>query len=226
MVDDASSFLQQHGRCGTRKNPVSSRIHATSPGTTAKRNMQIVNGFDSTSASHCSDRNYLGKDFNPFKKELLDQLDQQESDVGTLCLLIWSSADEEGIKRLRDSNKKYFQSHAESIDHCSFYDIVYTLISRRSALSWRCFALASSGADLKLFDWTCLSAIRSSAGRQLAYIFTGQGAQYKMMGRGLLVYSAFQSSINESDSILKSLGPSWSLLGNHCRHSLPNSIDC
>lgn len=144
----------------------------------------------------------------------LGDIDLPEISASHTFLLVWSAADEYGIKRLSEVNKHYFEQQAEPLDQESFLDIVYTLTSRRSALGWRCFALTASASGLKSLNWSGLRAMRSSGGRQLAYVFNGQGAQYRRMGVGLLAYSAFRESLVESDRLLKALGASWSLLGN------------
>ena len=50
--------------------------------------------------------------------------------------------------------------------------------------------------------------------RGLAFVFTGQGAQWYAMGRELIaVYPAFGHSLETTDLCLRELGACWSLLG-------------
>jgi acyl transferase domain-containing protein len=60
----------------------------------------------------------------------------------------------------------------------------------------------------------------SVAGRtpDLTYVFTGQGAQWAGMGRGLMkTFKSFRDSIQSLDIVLQGLKrpPSWSLEGKH-----------
>lgn len=88
--------------------------------------------------------------------------------------------------------------------------LAYTLAVKRSALTWRSFAvLKASSACLP----PRLPFIRSSRDVGLAFVFTGQGAQYAGMGLDLLVYPAFRSVLERADAVFHALGATWSLHG-------------
>ncbi|RSM05543.1 hypothetical protein CDV31_009534 [Fusarium ambrosium] len=53
--------------------------------------------------------------------------------------------------------------------------------------------------------------IRSSADVGLAFIFTGQGAQYVDMGKGLTQYPIFHDTLKQIDGIYRKLGCGWSI---------------
>lgn len=47
----------------------------------------------------------------------------------------------------------------------------------------------------------------------LAFVFTGQGAQWARMGMQLMDFPLFQQVIQEANDVLLSLGATWSLIG-------------
>lgn len=89
-------------------------------------------------------------------------------------------------------------------------DVSYTLLNRRSLLPWRQSVVASDFGDLatKLSSW---HNVRAAPLTRLAFVFTGQGAQWAGMGRELLSYPIFQRSILRSESLLLGMGCGWLL---------------
>lgn len=60
----------------------------------------------------------------------------------------------------------------------------------------------------------CLKATRANQSRQVAFVFTGQGAQYARMGEELFKYPYFKDSLIDSETELYKLGCRWSLTSN------------
>jgi acyl transferase domain-containing protein len=90
-------------------------------------------------------------------------------------LLVWSSADDGGIKRMQDVWKTYLSGTtglksktSEFVDNLS-----YTLASRRSHLTWRTFAVADHSEGLQGIADRFHPAVRSKRPTNLAYVFTG-----------------------------------------------------
>jgi len=99
--------------------------------------------------------------------------------------------------------------------HCtSFTDLAYTLNVRRSKLPWRCSVVASNSQELeRALGDSKLRPVKSAKGVGMAFIFTGQGAQWFAMGRELLTTSrVFASSVALCNQVMKGLGCDWDLV--------------
>ncbi|OJJ38044.1 hypothetical protein ASPWEDRAFT_106140 [Aspergillus wentii DTO 134E9] len=127
-------------------------------------------------------------------------------------VLVWSSADEQGIARLQDAWRPFLSTIEEDRQQY-LNDLAYTLNRRRSHMPWRTFVVAQPDDD-----WTKLadgfsSTTRSIASPNMAMIFSGQGAQWFAMGRELLhVYPVFMQSVEEAGIYLKTMGCRWNAL--------------
>lgn len=127
-------------------------------------------------------------------------------------LLIWSAKDEAALKRMLQGYSKYCEEHASRTGSV-MESLAYTLSARRSLMSWRSFAVVSNQPPniIKLSPSKC---VRSSREPGLAFVFTGQGAQYARMGLDLLVYPVFHTILSYASNIFRELGADWSLFGN------------
>jgi acyl transferase domain-containing protein len=102
-------------------------------------------------------------------------------------------------------------------DPLAFLDMVHTLTHKRTLHSWRSYAVGTDSEDLA---WSMVNANRvpaataaAAAPGSLAFIFTGQGAQYPRMGHGLLALPFFQNRLGQLSRLLNDIGCGWSLLG-------------
>ncbi|KAI9742337.1 MAG: hypothetical protein M1818_003870 [Claussenomyces sp. TS43310] len=127
-------------------------------------------------------------------------------------LFVWSASDEGGLKRISASYEDYLQGlHSETDNYLD--NLAYTLSNRRSNMPWKSFLVTKSTGDI----YSCLASgllskpIRSSASLNptVAFIFTGQGAQWYAMGRELSVYPTFLNSLRSAEKYLTFLGSQW-----------------
>ncbi|KAI4671141.1 Type I Iterative PKS [Alternaria novae-zelandiae] len=103
---------------------------------------------------------------------------------------------------------------ARVIDKHSLGDVAYTLAARRSKLAQRTFRIFSkhdvAQGLVKNVEKTFSSPPDES---RLAFVFTGQGAQWHAMGAQLFDYNVFRTSVDYLDRVLESLpgAPSWNI---------------
>ncbi|KAK4161309.1 hypothetical protein QBC43DRAFT_97854 [Cladorrhinum sp. PSN259] len=192
ILDDAASYLAAHGLKGvhrTRAEPALSSLSSSS----SSANKEDKNGSDVLPPGNARTR-----------------------------LLVWSAADENGIQRLGREYLSYLDARISSLKDSNSHldEIAYTLASKRSILPWKSYLLTSSLTQLRetlgamgLPKPSRSSTASSSAAPSLAFVFTGQGAQWYAMGRELLVYAVFKESVEAADQYIQSeLSCAWSVV--------------
>ena len=94
-------------------------------------------------------------------------------------------------------------------------DVAYTLCQRRSHLPWRIAVAASSLGDLakSLSAGDVKPSRASSLSPRVAFVYTGQGAQWHAMGRELCQsHPVFAHTLRAADACLAELGADFSLV--------------
>lgn len=139
-------------------------------------------------------------------------------------LFVFSAKSKDCLRSNLSELQKWVSSRQDTL-HLG--DLAHTLAARRSLMAWRASYVASSAEDLAS-SLERLSLTRSSRHPPVVFLFTGQGAQWFAMGRELLQAaspSVFRDSIFKSDSILKSLGLTWSLVEELQKDKASSQID-
>jgi acyl transferase domain-containing protein len=142
-------------------------------------------------------------------------------------LLTWSARDEAALTRMLDLYEGYIQSHEVNHGPRFFGDLAYTLAARRSAMAWRSFYVVDGQGNPNTLSLSSANRGRAARENGVAFIFTGQGAQYANMGMELLCYPIFEATLVKAQSIFYELGAEWALFGenkNMPRFPSPNSI--
>ncbi|KAM5349407.1 hypothetical protein ACJ41O_005912 [Fusarium nematophilum] len=130
-------------------------------------------------------------------------------------LVVLSGNDEGAVKRLAGQLGVYIEQHPEVFQKRLVRDMAYTLGERRSHLPWR-IALTAASCDelvLTLNGIDALPGRASEAKPRLAFVYTGQGAQWPGMGRELLgSHPVFADTLQAADDCLKGMGAGFSLI--------------
>ncbi|KAI1076952.1 polyketide synthase PksD [Whalleya microplaca] len=125
-------------------------------------------------------------------------------------LLIWSAKDEDTLRRILASQIKYYQEKvvgsADQLER-----LAYTLSARRSLMAWKVFAISGVNNSIQSTNLATSKILRSPRKNAVAFVFTGQGAQYAKMGVELLHYPIFHSTLVRVNDSLRRLGAEWSL---------------
>ncbi|KXH30478.1 beta-ketoacyl synthase domain-containing protein [Colletotrichum salicis] len=196
VMDDALHFLKSFRLVGNHRTE-------TIPKIPRQLDAPLVNGTGPVNGFHRPSDSGIHLD------------DFENEDAPRLFVL--SANDQDAVSRLRDGYRDYLATKAaqivgESAQLRFLRDLSYTLACRRTRHSWRTFNVASSPAQLqKSLESNSTTAIRAKANPRLAFVFTGQGAQWATMGMDLLAYRAFQESLLAADRYLNDLGCNWSL---------------
>ncbi|KAJ0424608.1 hypothetical protein BJY00DRAFT_326526 [Aspergillus carlsbadensis] len=131
-------------------------------------------------------------------------------------LLVWSAADKTALSNLSSAYADFLKTKTPiSADQSAFLDMVYTLAQKRTLHIWRSYAVGIDAEDISgsIDNASRVPAAAPTADPgSLAFIFTGQGAQYTRMGHGLLTLPFFRNRLGQLNRLLHDIGCGWSLL--------------
>lgn len=131
-------------------------------------------------------------------------------------VIVFSTYDKNGIDRMATKWTSFLQSRLDVGQDESLQSIAHTMDIRRSKLPFRSFAVADSYSQLcdalkkGLPEFPRASR---STNPNLAFVFTGQGAQWAGMGQSLFKLPVFAQSMKRSQEILSNIGCTWDLIG-------------
>lgn len=129
-------------------------------------------------------------------------------------LYLFSANSQKSLSNTINSQRAWLEEHPDT----GLADLSYTLCHRRTTMAWRFSCVAEDHISL-LHELRhgpdALPAQPAPRESYVAFVFTGQGAQWVGMGHQLLTGSTpspvFRDSIRASGKILRELGASWNL---------------
>lgn len=201
IISDAYSYLQERNISGSH------RCAIAIPSPTEIRQLSSKTGNRDDNITTMSNGNNYTNGMNGTTSQL-----------ETTLIFPFSSFDQNGIKRMAQSyfnnlNLQSILSSGPSTQQKFLNNLAYTLACRRSLFSWRATCRASSITDL-LDQIQRMTAVRSRNSESVvAFVFTGQGAQWLGMGKSLIDFPVFRKSLEEATEYTSNvLGSSWRLI--------------
>ncbi|PVH73919.1 ketoacyl-synt-domain-containing protein [Cadophora sp. DSE1049] len=146
-------------------------------------------------------------------------------------LFLLSSHDGLSYKRVVQQLKDYLEAmHSKvlfQLDEDNLLnDLAFTLGCRRSSLKWKSHVVASTIQNfVEALSIPAVEPIKPSGKGRIAFVFTGQGAQWARMGSELLEYPIFKESLETADTYLRdALGADWSVVAELERSAQESKI--
>ncbi|KAJ6031693.1 Acyl transferase/acyl hydrolase/lysophospholipase [Penicillium herquei] len=224
VLDDAFHYMQQHGLAGNHCTALSPGAPTKLPKVENKvqssyengsnENHGAVNGASVTNGvpvpttgmngSAHGNGNGAVSSTNGYGKNLKTMETESR-------LLVWSAASQKAVDTMLESYEAA-SSNLGLDDPFNLDSLAFTLASRRSQLLWRSASVCrSSELTQEKAKFPRTKPRRSSADVTLAFVFTGQGAQYMAMGWNLILYPIFTQTLRQIEDIYHSFGCQWSL---------------
>lgn len=153
---------------------------------------------------------------------------EESTDSSDLSLLIFSAADLGTLLGLVKTYESWSISKMKPEHDTNggwLKSLAYTLSERRTHLLWRNFAVVSSCKALEQLSSTVSEASRALNEPKLAFVFTGQGAQWAQMGISLLFNNTFHKTLLECQNVLIELGCQWDIVGKLCIEQRTRFVD-
>jgi len=234
ILDDAYNYLRDHEMAGNHrtmsKAPSSEEIDAMNrvaedipapseqlpkPSHLNGDEKENENPTPPTINGHARIEDVNGKPYSQRSWVSVEQIPNPPQLIGL------SAFDEAGVARNAQAQVAFFESR--STHPPSFLQDYSFTMSGRSQFNWRSFLHAGNTSDLlEILSNVHTKTLRARGPISIAYVFTGQGAQYPAMSRELFVYIVFRESMTQAFQFFTSLGSTWSLL-DELSHTLEQS---
>ncbi|KAI1121201.1 hypothetical protein F5Y10DRAFT_288746 [Nemania abortiva] len=202
IIDDVQSVFPNYVLPGVyhERNLASNRYHNGHHNGNGYQN-RYHNGYHNGHQNRHSEPRYHPPIASPKLRRAADAESRQ------LVLLPFSAHNKESLKLNIDALSGV-------ISNFSLADVAYTMGAKRSRLPQRTFRIVDKddpAQGLRADDQRDRKSPLQPS--NVAFVFTGQGAQWPAMGAELLEHSVFRSTISYLDHVLSSLPihPSWTL---------------
>ncbi|KAI1778713.1 putative polyketide synthase [Hypoxylon cercidicola] len=136
-------------------------------------------------------------------------------------LFVLSAKTEKSLTSYLSSFDEYLDEAPESNDFVK--NLSYTLGQRRTHRTYRVSAVADSVESLQ--DKLLTVQPTRSREQTIAFVFTGQGAQYAQMASGLRHYKIFADAVDEAEAQIRKMGAPWSLTEELAKLTAASRVD-
>ncbi|KAF2969557.1 hypothetical protein GQX73_g4018 [Xylaria multiplex] len=190
VLDDALHFLKKYHLIGNHRTILTPEIpqFLSLPGVNCHNYETDARIYgDGTNGSMANRNHYHTNDFKTTGTGRIETVDDNISGHTCSHIFVWSSYDQDGVLRVQDSLNGYIDKRSKTLSqkskHTFMVDLNFTLTAKRTHHGWRSFALAGSYTGLQ--EALSLKPIvtRAVSEPRLAFIFTGQGAQWATMSK-------------------------------------------
>jgi acyl transferase domain-containing protein len=140
-------------------------------------------------------------------REKLPNTKKEFTSVQQPRVFVLSAPEQAATARQRHAHADYVESRCTP---ATVQCLARTLSERRSIFQWRHVVVASSAEELpSLWRDDTIRPVKAARNPNVAFVFTGQGAQWYGMGRELVCFPKFAGSIHRSAACLADLGCAW-----------------
>ncbi|PHH68887.1 hypothetical protein CDD82_201 [Ophiocordyceps australis] len=151
----------------------------------------------------------------------------QKMSDGQHKLFVLSGHSEAAARQRGKHLSIYAEQHPEAFQRTLVRDLAYTLGQRRSHMQWRAAITGSCCREMvEQLNSAAADPVRVAKRLAVAFVFTGQGAQWHAMGRELMAsHSVFAEAMRAADAHLRRLGADFSLVEELARDKDHSAID-